>query len=60
MGGANQYLKRGIEIQAGREFKSSIRRYSNIEGYKRYRLENRSNRDSLLRLSPYHNNLARI
>jgi hypothetical protein len=59
MGRINQYFKRGIEVQAGREFEGPISRY-NIEGYRRRRLENRSDKGSLLGLSPYHNNLAGI
>jgi hypothetical protein len=60
MGGANQYLKRGVKVQAGRELEGPIKRYDGIEECRRYRLENRSNRDSLLGLSPYHSNLAGI
>jgi hypothetical protein len=60
MGEANQYFKRGIKVQAGRELEGPIRRYGNIERCRRYRLENRSDRGSLLGLSPYHSNLAGI
>jgi hypothetical protein len=59
MGGANQYSKRGVEVQAGRELEGPISRYG-IEGCRRRRLENRSDRGSLLGLSPYHSNLAGI
>jgi hypothetical protein len=47
-------------MQAGKKFESFIKKYSNIEKYKRYRLKNRSDRGSLLKLSPYYNNLAKI
>jgi hypothetical protein len=60
MGGANQHPKRGIEMQAGRELEGPIKRYGDIERYRRHRLENRSNKGSLLGLSPYHSNLAKI
>jgi hypothetical protein len=60
MGGANQHPKRGVEVQAGRELEGPIRRYDGIEGCRRHRLENRSDRGSLLGLSPYHSNLAGI
>jgi hypothetical protein len=59
MGGANQYPKRDIKVQAGRKLEGPINKY-NIERYRRRRLENRSDRDSLLGLSFYHNNLAGI
>jgi hypothetical protein len=60
MGEANQHPKRGVDVQAGREFEGPIRRYGGIEGCRRYRLKNRSDRGSLLGLSPYHSNLAGI
>jgi hypothetical protein len=60
MGEANQHSKRGVDMQAGRELENPIRRYNDIEGCRRYRLENQSDRDSLLGLSPYHSNLAGI
>jgi hypothetical protein len=60
MSKANQHPKRGIKVQAGKELESPIRRYSDIEKCRRYRLENRSDKGSLLGLSPYHSNLAKI
>jgi hypothetical protein len=59
MGGANQYFKRGIKVQAGRELESLISKYD-IERCRRRRLENRSDRGSLLGLSSYYSNLAGI
>jgi hypothetical protein len=56
----NQHFKRGINVQADKKLESPIKRYDNIEKYRRYRLENRLNKDSLLKLSSYHNNLAGI
>jgi hypothetical protein len=60
MGGANQHPKRGVKVQAGRELEGPIKRYNSIEGCRRHRLKNRSDRGSLLKLSPYHSNLAGI
>jgi hypothetical protein len=59
MGKANQHPKRGIKVQAGRELEGPINKYG-IERCRRRRLENRLDKDSLLKLSPYHSNLAGI
>jgi hypothetical protein len=40
MGRANQHSEGGVDVQAGRELESPIRRYGGIEGCRRYRLEN--------------------
>jgi hypothetical protein len=40
MGRVNQYFEGGVNVQAGKELESLIRRYGDIEGYRRYRLEN--------------------